>query len=197
MQENEVATREKQPVDILREKGLSLVFEESAQGKRVVSGVTFNGKKIIFSDGVSDDKINELANLLKEVTGTYDINLAMDFLTTAIQAYRSKEFSSSDFERLVSFLRDLQPKDGVEARLLAQHLVLNESGMFYMRIALDCTSFEGKTYYTSTANKMFRLAQDSVLTLMKYRSKGQQQINIVHMNGDSKAVFSVGGGSKG
>jgi len=38
------------------------------------------------------------------------------------------------------------------------------------------------------ATKLLRLSQETLLTLMKYRNKGQQQVFVTHVNDGGKAI---------
>ena len=90
----------------------------------------------------------------------------------------------------------MKPKDPIEARLLTQHLLLTETGNNLLRNGNKQDQILQADFYYKNAIKVLNLSQQTIHTLTKYRAKGTQQINIVHMYGDSKAIIAgtIGGG---
>jgi len=91
-------------------------------------------------------------------------------------------------------VHEMKPADVVEAKLLTQFLLLDAVGNKMLHNARQADVILHANFNYKHAMKAMNLAQQVVQSLTKYKAKGTQQINVVHMDGDSKAVFTGGGG---
>jgi hypothetical protein len=87
-------------------------------------------------------------------------------------------------------LPSLRQQDESEAMLLGQFLVLQDSGMNCMRNANYNEMFCHKKELFQLGVKLFRCANETMQTLLKYRCGGKQQIQVIHVSGEGKAVIA-------
>lgn len=181
-------------------------FKQDAGGYEKWAGLTYEGETIDFTSEViakladnpkvlktSTDKLEEVSDDYKKITGLSNVVEAITFLIDTAKALKQSSLEASYYQ-LVSFLEEMKPTDHVEARLLAQFLVLNETANKLMRYGKDADMMHHGDFYYRNSMKAMNLSQQNIQTLIKYKSKGTQQINIVHMHDNAKAVIAGGGG---
>jgi hypothetical protein len=116
---------------------------------------------------------------LKKVCGINDFDLARHILTTYACSLEAKE--EKDFPNIIlQSLNDLQPKDSIEARLIAQIAVLATHALSSLRKASQSGSLEHVEPYANTAVKLFRLQNETIETLNRYRRGGEQKVTVTH-----------------
>lgn len=94
-------------------------------------------------------------------------------------------------EELQALLPALEPKSTAEAVLLGQFLALNDSGMKCLRLAnLPDQGFYHVEKLYSLAHKLLNTANQTMQTVVKYRSGGQQTIQVVHMHNEGQAIVA-------
>ena len=180
----------------LPEPFLKYIYEKDAKtGKEVI-------KSIKLSDGTTIDDADYLQKVLavfKKATGSDNIEIAERIISKI--AWGMSADDNEDRKQLIHMLLpSLNPQDESEAMLLGQFLVLQDSAMNCMRNANCNEMFCHKKELFQIGVKLFRSANETIQTLLKYRSGGKQQIQVIHVSGDGKAVIanemSTGGGSE-
>lgn len=89
-----------------------------------------------------------------------------------------------------AMLAALQPKDETEALLLGQFLALQESGMKCLRNAHSQSMFYHIERLFSLATKLLNTANQTMQTVLKYRSGGQQTVQVIHMHNEGQAIVA-------
>lgn len=151
------------------------------------------GKNEFDSLGLSDGSTldsRSLQKALKRATGTSELEVGEGILrkiasgmTAARQDIRINEVST--------LLPSLRPKDEAEAMLFGQFLTLQDSGMKCLRLAnLPDQGFYHQERLLNLANKLFNTANQTMQTVMKYRSGGQQTVQVVHVYNKGQAIVA-------
>ena len=90
-----------------------------------------------------------------------------------------------------ALLTALQPKDETEAMLLGQFLALQDSGMQCLRHAnLPEQGFYHEERLFLLANKLLNTANQTMQTVLKYRSGGQQVVQVLHVHNEGQAIVA-------
>ena len=144
---------------------------------------------IELSDG---DKFNagQLKAAIKRATGTSDpiqgeyiLKLVANGLSLPSQEVRLNQVSA--------LLPALHPQDETEAMLLGQFLALHDSGMRCLRNAhLPAQGFYHKERLFALAQKLFNTANQTMQTVVKYRSRGQQTMQVIHVHNEGQAIVA-------
>jgi hypothetical protein len=159
------------------------------------------GKKSKFTlaDGtaISSESMERFEKAFKQATGTDDANFAM-----AILWHVSKGLPDSTFHQrftcMASLLPTVRPQDETEALLAGQFLALQASAMEYLRQGHFQDRLDHTERYTNLATKLFNAATQTMQALTKYRAKGQQTVQVIHVHNEGQAIvaqnLSSGGG---
>jgi hypothetical protein len=84
----------------------------------------------------------------------------------------------------------LEPKNPTEALLLGHFLALNDSGMECLRLAnLSDQRFHCVEKYFTLAHKLLNMANQTMQTILKYRSGGQQTVQVVHVHNEGQLLL--------
>ena len=152
------------------------------------------GKKhweISLSDGtkVSKETYHKLEEALKKATGTKDGHYGFAILT---HVARGSDYQSEEerLTRTANMLPVFRPQDETEAMLAGQFLSLQEAGNKYLRLAGIQDGFYHLERYIILSNKLFNTANQTMQTLIKYRSRGQQVVQVVHLHNEGQAIVA-------
>jgi hypothetical protein len=137
---------------------------------------------------------------MKKTTGTEDFNYSVELL---VQVSRGMCDSTEEqrLTRMSSLLPTLRPQDETEALLTGQFLTLQNSAMDCLRQGHFQEGFYHKERYLNLATKLFNVANQTMQALLKYRSKGQQTVQVVHIHNEGQAIVAqnvsaTGGGMR-
>ncbi len=150
----------------------------------------YSFKSIKLSDA-SELTPQNLRAAVKRATGSTDIAIGETILKKT-----AKGFTSSNYQdRLNSaseLLPALCPQDATEAQLCGQFLALQDSGMECLRQAhLPQQGFYHEERLLGLASKLFNTANQTMQTLMKYRTRGNVTMQVVHVhNQEGKAIVT-------
>ncbi len=90
-----------------------------------------------------------------------------------------------------TLLAALRPKDETEAMLVGQFIALQDSGMKCLREAnLPNQDFYHEERLFLVANKLWNTANQTMQTVLKYRSGGQQTVQVVHIHNEGQAIVA-------
>ena len=89
-----------------------------------------------------------------------------------------------------TLLPALRPKDETEALLLGQFLTLHDSGMKCLRLANLQEGFYHAERLFLLANKLLNTANQTIQTVLKYRSGGQQIVQVLHVHNEGQAIVA-------
>lgn len=165
---------------------LKFVYEKDAEtGQKVV-------KNVELSDGTSSDDphfLEEALSALKRTTGSDNPEVAERVISEIAWG-----MSSADSEERVRFVNTLlpalHPQDETEALLLGQFLALRDSGTKCLRRASNADMLHHMKELYQMSVKLMRCANETMQTLLKYRSGGKQQIQVVYVSGEGKAIIA-------
>ncbi|MGE0631263.1 MAG: hypothetical protein AB7H48_00830 [Parachlamydiales bacterium] len=144
---------------------------------------------IELSDG---SKINQdnFRGALKRAFGTTDAAVGEKILNKIARGMTGEKFALrlNEVSALISALR---PQDETEAMLLGQFLTLQDSGMKCLRLAnLPEQGFYHEERLFLLANKLLNTANQTIQTVLKYRSRGQQTVQVVHVHNEGQAIVA-------
>ena len=74
--------------------------------------------------------------------------------------------------------------------LLGQFIALQESGMLCLRNANSQDMFYHIERFILLATKLFNTANQTMQAIMKYRSGGQQTVQVIHMHNEGQAIVA-------
>ena len=149
----------------------------------------YEHKSMELSDGSKIDQEN-LKKALKRATGTSDVSIAERILNDAAYGMTSDR-RDVRMNRTSALLSALGPKDETEAMLLGQFLALQDSGMKCLRLAnLPEQGFYHEEKLFHLANKLLNTANQTMQTVMKYRSGGQQTVQVIHVHNEGQAIVA-------
>ena len=165
---------------------LRYVYEKNSEtAKNKVSAIEL-------SDGTKEgtpEYYRKVLQALKSSTGCENPVIAERILSR-IGWGMSSNNPEQRMEVVNILLHTLEPQGELEAMLLGQFLALQDSGLTCLRDANYNDGFYHKKELFLLSTKLFRCANDTMQTLLKYRSGGKQQIQVIHVSGEAKAVIA-------
>jgi hypothetical protein len=147
---------------------------------------------IELSDKTSSDTpefLEKLTCALKNMTGSDNPEIAERIITKIAWAMSSSD-SEHRLREVTTLLHTLEPKNETEALLFGQFLALQDSGIKCLHNANYNEMFFHKKELFQLSVKLFRCANETMQTLLKYRSGGAHQIQVIHVSGEGKAVIA-------
>ena len=179
------APTQKLPISV-EPLGPSLQFQMEPDGKSA------NGQLgLILSDGtkLTHESKEHFFEAFKKTTGTDDFNYSVALLA---QVSRGMCDSTEDqrLTRMSSLLPMLRPQDETEALLAGQFLTLQNSAMDCLRQAHFQDGFYHKERYINLSTKLFNAANQTMQALLKYRAKGQQTVQVIHVHNEGQAIVA-------
>jgi hypothetical protein len=82
----------------------------------------------------------------------------------------------------------LKPQEETEATILGQFITLQESGFRCLRLANSQDGFYHVERFFLLATKLFNTANQTMHALLKYRSGGQQTVQVIHVHNEGQAI---------
>ena len=146
-------------------------------------------KSIELSDGSKIDEEN-LKGVLKRAVGTSDAALGEKILSNIAYGMANQR-ADKRINDVSALLPALRPKDETEAMLLGQFIALQDSGMKCLRHAnLPEQGFYHEEKLFLLANKLLSTANQTMQTVLKYRSGGQQVVQVLHVHNEGQAIVA-------
>ncbi len=146
-------------------------------------------KTVEMSDGskLSEKKISDA---MKRASGVDDLAVGERILHKIARGL-SAESLEHRINEVAALLPGLEPQNETEAMLFGQFLALNDSGMKCLRLAnlQDQGFFHTEKLFT-LAHKLFNTANQTMQTILKCRTGGQQTIQVVHMHNEGQAIVA-------
>lgn len=143
---------------------------------------------IALSDGSKLDS-KSLKTALKKTTGTSDLKIGEKILGK-VSYGMSAEKHDTRINEASTLLPALRPKDETEALLLGQFLALHDSGTKCLRLANLQEGFYHQERFFLLANKLLNTANQTMQTVLKYRSGGQQIVQVLHVHNEGQAIVA-------
>ncbi|MBS0620838.1 MAG: hypothetical protein JSS61_05220 [Verrucomicrobia bacterium] len=145
------------------------------------------------SIGLSDGSKVNLDNFqraLKISVGTTDGAVGEKILNK-ISRGMTGERADLRLNEVSALISALRPQDETEAMLLGQFLALQDSGMKCLRRAnLPEQGFYHEERLFLLANKLLNTANQTIQAVLKYRSRGQQTVQVVHVHNEGQAIVA-------
>lgn len=153
----------------------------------------FEVKEGKLSANLNDSKEpnNAFLQTLCEAAGTANGNSesAFEVIAKAAKCIQGCSSEAEQYNIVLQELTQYQPTDTQEARLCAQAVSLYSQGMKYLERATNVLSDEGtfckdhwNQIYMKNAVRLLDLHAKTIESLVKYRSRGEQVITVVHQN---------------
>jgi hypothetical protein len=144
---------------------------------------------IELSDGSKIDQ-DSLKAALKRTAGTADVAIGEKILNKIARGMTG-ERGDLRMNEVSTLLSSLRPKDETEAMLLGQFIALQDSGMKCLREAnLPNQGFYHEERLFLLANKLFNTANQTMQTVLKCRSGGQQVVQVLHVHNEGQAIVA-------
>ena len=151
------------------------------------------GEKELDSITLSDKSTltgQKLTTAIKDATGTSDLVVGEKILNKVARGMTMEE-SGVRLNEVSALLPALHPKNETEALLLGQFLALQDSGMKCLRLAnLPDQGFYHVERLFLLANKLLNTANQTMQTVIKYRTGGQQTVQVVHVHNEGQAIVT-------
>lgn len=171
-------------VENLLEKPMKLNAVDNSKSGRKKS-------KFTLADGtaVNSESMERFETAFKQATGTADADFA-----TAILWHISRGLPDSTFEQrftyMASLLPAIRPQDETEALLAGQFIALQASAIECLRQGHFQDGFYHTERYIHLATKLFNAATQTMQALTKYRAKGQQTVQVIHVHNEGQAIVA-------
>jgi hypothetical protein len=144
-------------------------------------------------------KPEDTMETLKSIIGANDPDLAWQILNEGLFAIGTLRGESNGIKVLLQTIRDLQPKDVMETRLITQASALFSHGLVNLRRAETADMMCHSEYYTNKAVRLLRLHNETIDALGRYRRGGEQRVTVTHALITENAIVNnfgvVGGGT--
>jgi len=163
------------------DEGVYLKFQyedNKATGERIFKGLALSDGTIF--ENVTDEKLKKFQEVVKKATGTGGLEDAIEILFF-IALGMSQDSNESRIERVAKMMPLLKPQNETEALILGQFLTIQNSALNCLRRVNHQDGFYHTERYFILASKLFAQANATMQTLLKYRSGGQQTVQVVHV----------------
>lgn len=151
------------------------------------------GKEEFNSVQLSDDSdLNpkSFKKALKKSTGTSNPVVGEKILHKIASAL-SASHEEQRLNEASALLSNMEPQNGTEALILGQFLALQDSGMKCLRLAnLPEQSFYHVERCFALAQKLLSTANLTMQTILKYRTGGQQTMQVIHVHNEGQAIVA-------
>ena len=98
---------------------------------------------------------------------------------------------------MASLLPTFRPQDETEALLAGQFIALQASAEECLRRGHFQDRLDHTERYINLATKLFNAATQTMQALTKYRAKGQQTVQVIHVHNEGQAIVAQNLSSRG
>lgn len=131
-----------------------------------------------------------LIDTVKRATGTSNVSQG-ELIIDKVSRGMSADKQEGRLNDVCTLLPALGPRDETEALLLGQFLALQDSGMKCLRLAnLPEQRFQHEEKLFALAHKLLNTANQTMQTVLKYRSGGQQTVQVIHVHNEGQAIVA-------
>lgn len=131
-----------------------------------------------------------LKDAVKRTTGSADFSQG-ELIINKVSRGMAADKQEVRLNDVCTLLPVLGPKDETEALLLGQFLALQDSGMKCLRLAnLPEQGFYHEERLFALGVKLLNTANQTMQTVLKYRSGGQQTVQVVHVHNEGQAIVA-------
>ena len=152
----------------------------------------------IISDRGSDKEKNQLALAgLCSVTGAKSVDFAVRLFDSYASATglckTNSEENIAHCEALADALNALKPQDEIEGMLISRLIALHFQSMRYLSSSgNNDNDSQVREMRVNRSVKLFRIYDETLEALMRYRRKGTQQVVVQHVNVENGGQAIVG-----
>lgn len=143
----------------------------------------FESMSLSNGDMASKDNGEKFRRVLKKTTGTENPDYALKIIRRMSHGMHHEDIEDR-LNQMSIALSTMKPKDETEAILLGQFITLQESGLRCLRLANSQDGFYHVERFFLLATKLFNTANQTMQALLKYRSGGQQTVQVVHVHNE-------------
>lgn len=150
-----------------------------------------NGKEIGFFDTLDGypisptDKCEIFQAAINSATGSanHDFGYRLFSLCAAASgAYRPEKNKGDELTAVLNAMQALKPQDEIEGMLISRLISLHYQSMQYLTYCnLDGQPPQGIDNNINRSTKLFRLYNETLEALMRYRRKGEQKVVVQHV----------------
>lgn len=154
-------------------------YEERAVAPRI---------KVVVKNGVADVSLDHTDRatgsvLLAEALGSTDWDFVVGLQRQLVNAAKSgPNVDESEVNFLLSVIKDIKPRDQLEAMLAAQMAVTHEAIMTFARRLANVENIPQQDSAERAFNKLTRTYAMQLEALKRYRSGGEQKVTVQHVN---------------
>jgi len=142
-----------------------------------------------------EDRLNQ--ELIKKTVGVNDYEFALSLITSASNAIEPIRSQEGSVTTVMHSLRDLKPRDSMEAQLIGKSAVLFEYAMKSFERSGDASQLCHIEALTNLGIKLMRAHNETVETLNRYRRGGEQKITVNYALLANQAVVNNNYGEGG
>ena len=140
------------------------------------------------SDG-SEMNAKKITAALQQASGTSNLSIGERILKDVAKGL-ADDTHEIRINTASAMLPALKPKDETEALLLGQFYALHDSGMRCLRNANSQEMFYHVERFFSLATKLLNTANQTMQAVIKYRSGGQQTVQVIHVHNEGQAIVA-------
>lgn len=145
-------------------------------------------ESIKLSDGSSLDEAT-IKTVLIQASGSPDPLIGEKILKNIAYGLSSDDHETR-INKASAMLPALKPQDETEALLLGQFFALHDSGLRCLRNANSHEMFYHIDKLFTLATKLLNTANQTMQTLLKYRSGGKQTVQVIHVHNEGQAIVA-------
>jgi len=162
------------------------MINKSIESNQAITKEVEEGKELI-SDAKVNEKFQEIFNTDNQFIASLAVKEIIHLFPESIQG------DLKDATGVVSMVKELKPSDTHERMLIAQLVACHVTAMKFLSKAMSETQYhEAIDKNISCSTKLMRAFNMHHEALMKYRGKGQQTIQVQHINIQDNAQAIVG-----
>jgi hypothetical protein len=136
-----------------------------------------------------------------EATGAVNCKVGLQLLSITGKAIGPSKTSGQELAKqldtLAQSMQALAPQDEYEGQLIAQLIVLHEHAMDWLGRAARTERVDFANVYLNGASKLLTRHHETLESLLKYRRKGEQRVQVEHVHVNAGGQASVGNVSTG
>ena len=157
--------------------------------------------KLLRGDGIVLDPHLSWEDAHKQITGTKDFEVAHNIVNSGAMAILSlvemgqpmSEQAVTCLNIILQNLHDFQPKDAIEASLVAKAAALFQHGMARLSKLASSENVRNSEAQANMAIKLLRCHNETIEALSRYRRGGEQRVVVQHIADKIAVVNNFGG----
>ena len=160
----------------------SILDKETGQKQKIEIGLS-NGETM------TKENFEAFKEVVKKTTGSENIENGLTILSRVAHGMKQDD-DVGRLNAVAALLPGMRPQDETETALLGQFIALQESGFRCLRQANSQEGFYHIERFTLLATKLLNTANQTMQALLKYRSRGQQTVQVVYVHNEGQAIVT-------